>query len=61
MQMKPDVAFPFGDTADSWQDELLQLKAKLDAAEKLRLSGQRGFTLEESRKRLEAIWHDGET
>ena len=61
MQMKPDAAFPFGDIADSWQDELLQLKAKLDAAEKLRLSVQRGFTLEESRKRLEAIWQDGET
>ena len=38
------------------REELYRLKAKLAAAERLRLSGQIGLTLEESRKRLEAIY-----
>ena len=38
------------------REELYKLKAKLAAAEQLRLSGQAGITLEESRKRLEAIY-----
>ena len=59
MQFEPSASFPFDDTANSnlWQDEFLRLKARLDAAEKLRLSGHSGFTLEESRRRLAAVCH----
>jgi len=38
------------------REEILKLRAKLAAAEQLRLSGQPGFTLEESRRRLEEIY-----
>ena len=37
------------------QDELQQLKNRLEEAEQARLSGAPAYTLEESRKRLEAI------
>lgn len=36
--------------------ETLKLRAKLEAAEAARLSGAPAYTLEESRKRLEAIY-----
>ena len=36
--------------------ETLKLHAKLEAAEAARLSGMPAYTLEESRKRLEAIY-----
>ena len=39
----------------SRQDELQQLKNRLGQAERARLSGTPTYTLEESRKRLEAI------
>lgn len=63
MQIEPSASFHCDDTADSdtWQNALLQLKARLDAAERLRLSGQSGFTLEESRQRLAAVCHRDET
>ncbi len=38
-----------------WQDELQPLKNKLEQAEQARLSGASTFTLEESRKRLDAL------
>lgn len=38
------------------REELWKLRAKLAAAEEIRLSGQPGFSLEESRQRLEAIY-----
>lgn len=38
------------------REELLRLKAKLEAAEELRLSGQTGLSLEESRARLEKLY-----
>lgn len=38
------------------REEVLRLKAKLEAAEHVRLSGQPGFTLEASRARLEEIY-----
>ncbi|WP_164510433.1 hypothetical protein [Agathobaculum sp. Marseille-P7918] len=37
------------------KDELQQLKNKLEQAEQARLSGAPTFTLEESRKRLDAL------
>lgn len=37
------------------KDELQQLKNKLEQAEQARLSGAPSFTLEESRKRLDAL------
>jgi len=37
------------------QDELQRLKNKLDQAEQARLSSAPTFTLEESRKRLDAL------
>lgn len=37
------------------REEVLKLRAKLAAAEQLRTSGQGGFSLEESRRRLENI------
>ena len=39
------------------REETLKLRAKLEAAEAARLSGAPAYTLEESRKRLEAIYH----
>ena len=40
-------------------EETLKLRAKLEAAEAARLSGAPAYTLEESRKRLEAIYQRG--
>ena len=41
------------------REERLKLKAKLEAAELARLSGAPVYTIEESRKRLEAIYQGG--
>ena len=41
------------------REESLKLRAKLEAAEASRLSGAPTYTLEESRKRLEAIYQRG--
>lgn len=41
------------------REETLKLRARLDAAETARLSGAPAHTLEESRKRLEAIYRRG--
>ena len=38
------------------REETLKLRAKLEAAEQARLCGAPAYTLEESRKRLEAIY-----
>ena len=38
------------------REETLKLRAKLEAAEAARLSGAPAYTLEESRKRMEAIY-----
>ena len=38
------------------REEVLRLKARLEAAEQVRLSGQRGLTLDEARARLEEIY-----
>ena len=38
------------------REELFRLKARLAAAEQLRLGGEAGLTLEESRKRVEALY-----
>ena len=38
------------------REEILRLRAKLAAAEQSRLSGQPAVSMEESRKRLEAIY-----
>ena len=39
------------------REEALKLRVKLEAAEAARLAGAPTYTLEESRKRLEAIYH----
>ena len=41
------------------REEALKLRAKLESAEAARLSGLPTYTLEESRKRLEAIYQRG--
>ena len=41
------------------REKTLKLRAKLEAAETARLSGAPTYTLEESRKRLEAIYQRG--
>ena len=41
---------------DEQREETLKLRAKLEIAEAARLSGAPTYTLEESRKRLEAIY-----
>ena len=41
------------------REETLKLCAKLEAAEAARLSGSPAYMLEESRKRLEAIYQRG--
>ena len=41
------------------REETLTLRAKLEAAEEARLVGAPAYTLEESRKRLEAIYAHG--
>ena len=41
------------------REESLKLRAKLEIAEAARLSGAPAYTLEESRKRLEAIYQRG--
>ena len=38
------------------REEVLKLRAKIEAAEQARLSGQPVYSIEESRKRLEAIY-----
>ena len=38
------------------REELLRLKAKLEAAEQVRASGQKGLSLDESRARLEELY-----
>lgn len=41
------------------REETLKLRAKLEAAEEARLVGAPAYTLEESRKRLEAVYAHG--
>ncbi len=41
------------------REEVLRLRAKLEAAEQSRLSGQSTVSLDESQKRLEAIYGQG--
>ena len=41
------------------REETLKLRAKLEAAEVARLAGSPTYTLDESRKRLEAIYQRG--
>ena len=41
------------------REETLKLRAKLEEGEAARLSGAPTYTLEESRKRLEAIYQRG--
>ena len=41
------------------REETLKLRAKLEAAETSRLAGAPTYTLEDSRKRLEAIYQRG--
>lgn len=41
------------------REETLKLRAKLELAEQARLSGAPAYTLEESQKRLEAIYRRG--
>ncbi len=41
------------------REETLKLRAKLEAAENERISGAPAYTLEDSRKRLEAIYRRG--
>ena len=41
------------------REETLKLRAKLEAAEAARLAGSPTYTLDESRKRLEAIYQRG--
>ena len=48
-----------GISSDEQHEETLKLRAKLEAAEEARLSGAPAYTLEESRKRLEAIYQRG--
>ena len=38
------------------REEVLKLRARLASAEQSRLSGQPGFSIEQSRKRLEALY-----
>lgn len=38
------------------REEVLKLRARLAAAEQSRLSGQTGFSIEQSQKRLEALY-----
>ena len=38
------------------REEILKLRARVEAAEQLRLAGQTGCSLEESRQRLEEIY-----
>ncbi len=46
-------------TALEQREEVLKLRAKLKMAEQARLAGGPTYTLEESRKRLEAIYQRG--
>ena len=41
------------------REEAIRLRAKLEAAESARCAGTPAYTLEESRKRLEAIYQGG--
>ena len=38
------------------REEVLKLRARLASAEQSRMSGQSGFSIEQSRKRLEALY-----
>lgn len=42
------------------REELIRLRAKIEVAEQSRLSGEKTFTLEESRRRLESIYAKAE-
>lgn len=42
------------------REELFKLRAKLEAAEESRLAGVPGYTIEESRQRVEAIYGQAE-
>ena len=48
-----------GISSDEQYEETLKLRAKLEAAEEICLSGAPAYTLEKSRKRLEAIYQRG--
>ena len=52
-------AEPMSIEAFEQREETLKLRAKLEAAEQARLAGAPTYTLEESRKRLEAIYQGG--
>ena len=41
------------------REELFKLRARLEAAEQSRLSGAAMYTIEESRKRLKAVYQHG--
>ncbi len=41
------------------REETLRLRAKLEAADQARMNGAPSYTLEESKKRLEAIYQRG--
>lgn len=45
-----------GISSDEQHEETLKLRSKLKTAEEARLSGAPAYTLEESRKRMEAIY-----
>lgn len=49
----------YGIFSDEQREEILKLRAKLKTAEEARLSGAPAYTLEESRKQLEAIYQRG--
>ena len=48
-----------GISSDEQREESLKLRAKLEAAEEICLSGAPAYTLEESRKRIEVIYQRG--
>lgn len=49
----------YGIFSDEQREEILKLRTKLKTAEEARLSGLPTYTLEESRKLLEAIYQRG--
>ena len=48
-----------GISSDEQREEILKLRTKLKTAEEARLSGAPAYALEESKKRLEAIYQRG--